>query len=37
MTSDNSVAFRPTKDGHKPLELPLDSLKIDSTDPPPLV
>ena len=33
----NSVAFRPTKDGHEPSELPQDSLKIDGTDPPPLV
>ena len=34
---DNSVAFRPTKTDHKPSELPPNSLKINGTDPPPLV
>ena len=34
---DNSVAFRPTKNGHKPSKPPLNTLKIDRTDPLPLV
>ena len=37
LSSDNSVAFRLTKNGHKPSKSPLNSLKIGRTDPIPLV